>query len=131
MRPTALLVTATLTAFSAHADERFALRGVDLSLFAPRPQRMLFAIETDAGAVAPGASFRTGRIELGIQGVDLDQNSSTFREYRELAEGFVLPYARAIGLGKVPYDVRVVNGGRNDARYAAVIEPGAFTISGG
>ena len=122
-------VVAALVTLQAHADQPFALRALDLSLFAPPPQRMLFAFEAEAAGPASATSFRIGRIELGGQAVDLDENSSTFREYRELPEGFVLPYARAIGRGKLPYDVRVVNGGRDDARYDAAIEPGAFTIS--
>jgi MtrB/PioB family decaheme-associated outer membrane protein len=76
----------------------------------------------------PEPAFRLGRIEIGLQGLDLDNDSSTFQEYRVVPEGFVLPYLRALGRGRVPYDFRVENGGRDDGRYRLSLEPGAFTL---
>jgi MtrB/PioB family decaheme-associated outer membrane protein len=73
--------------------------------------------------------FRFGRIDIGVQGVDLDQDSSAFREYRALPKGFAVPYLRALGRGRVPYDLRVHNGGRDDGRYLLSFEPGSFTIA--
>jgi len=87
--------------------------------------RRPFAIVlTAAAAIAPGAvsaqsepAFRLGRIDVSLQGVDLDVDSSTFREYRVLPQGFVVPYLRALGRGSLPYDLRVENGdaGGDDA----------------
>jgi MtrB/PioB family decaheme-associated outer membrane protein len=73
--------------------------------------------------------FRLGRIDIALQGVELDRNSSTFREYREVPKGFVVPYLRALGRGRVPYDFRVENGGRDDGRYFLSLEPGSFTVA--
>jgi MtrB/PioB family decaheme-associated outer membrane protein len=74
-------------------------------------------------------TFRFGRIDIGVQGVDLDQDSSAFREYREMPKGFVVPYLRVEGRGRVPYHLRVQNGGRDDGRYFLTFEPGSFTIA--
>jgi MtrB/PioB family decaheme-associated outer membrane protein len=73
--------------------------------------------------------FRLGRVDISLQGVDLDRNSATFREYRALPEGFVVPYLRALGRGTLPYDLRVFDAGRDDARYSLSLEPGLFTIA--
>lgn len=91
--------------------------------------RAFFAFQPAPANADPAPAFRLGRVEIALQGVDVDKDSSTFREYRILPEGFVVPYARALGRGKLPYDLRVSNGGRDDARYQLALEPGAFTIA--
>ena len=91
---------------------------------------LLLALPERALAQQPRESpFRLGRIDISLQGVSLDQESSAFEEYREVPEGFVLPYLRALGRGRVPYDFRVTNGGRDDGRYFLSLEPGTFTVS--
>lgn len=98
-----------------------------------RAAASLLALATvlDPGVLLAQAEppFRLGRIDIGLQGVDLDVDSSTFREYRVVPEGFVVPYLRALGRGRVPYDFRLENGGRDDGRYFLTLEPGLFTIS--
>ena len=91
---------------------------------------LLLALPERALAQQPRESpFRLGRIDISLQGVSLDQESSAFEEYREVPEGFVLPYLRALGRGRVPYDFRVTNGGRDDGRYFLSLEPGTFTVA--
>jgi MtrB/PioB family decaheme-associated outer membrane protein len=80
-------------------------------------------------AAAQSGPFRLGRIDIGLQTVDVDSNSSTFREYRVVPEGFVVPYLRALGRGRVPYQLWVENAGRDDGRYRLALEPGSFTIA--
>lgn len=82
-----------------------------------------------AAAQTTEPAFKLGRIDIGVQGIDLDSDSSTFREYRVLPEGFFVPYLRALGRGSLPYDFRVENGGRDDGRYRLALEPGAFTLA--
>lgn len=53
--------------------------------------------------------------------VQLDQDSSKFNEYRDLTDGFRLPSLTLHGYDAKTerfLDLRIVNGGRNDARYA-------------
>jgi hypothetical protein len=91
---------------------------------------LLLALPERALAQQPRESpFRLGRIDISLQGVSLDQESSAFEEYRVVPEGFVLPYLRALGRGRVPYDFRVTNGGRDDGRYFLSLEPGTFTVA--
>lgn len=99
-------------------------------------RRPLAIVLTAAAAIAPGSvfaetapAFRLGRIDISLQGVDLDVDSSTFREYRVLPRGVVVPYLRLLGRGSLPYDFLVLNGGRDDGRYSLALEPGPFTIA--
>lgn len=118
-----------LAATSAAQAPAAPTRSLDLSLAPLRPARAFFAFQQPGGSLAAEPAFRLGRVEIALQGIDVDQDSSTFREYRVLPEGFVVPYAHALGRGRVPYELLVRNGGRDDARYQLRLEPGTFNVT--
>jgi MtrB/PioB family decaheme-associated outer membrane protein len=69
-----------------------------------------------------GPAFSLRRIDLGLEGVDLNANSSRFQEYRDVPAGIFIPFARFAGDGKVRYDVAAEHVLQDDARYRALVQ---------
>ena len=92
----------------------------------------LFTVTSVALGQAESApqGFTLGRIDFGVQGTEVDTDSSKFREYRELPNGPVLPFLRLFGEQKVRYDVIVENGFQDDARYRLFADIGPIRIAG-
>lgn len=83
---------------------------------------------TATAAAEPTAIFSIRRIEFGAQSVDLDSNSSRFREYREMPSGLILTSLRFAGNEHFRYDLWADNVRQSDAHYGARLEPGPFDI---
>jgi MtrB/PioB family decaheme-associated outer membrane protein len=79
---------------------------------------------------SPPTGFTLGRIDFGLQGTELDTDSSKFREYRELPNGPILSFLRLFGDQEIRYDVIVENGLQDDARYQLRADIGPFRVSG-
>jgi len=92
---------------------------------------LLFALGAVAAAQeAAPQGFTLGRIDFGVQGTELDTDSSKFREYRELPNGPILSFLRLFGDQKIRYDVVVENGLQDDARYRLLADIGPVRVSG-
>lgn len=74
--------------------------------------------------------FTIRQIEYGVQGVDIDTRSSRFTEYRDVPEGFVLPYIRLAGKDKVRWDFLGRNVLQKDASYRALLEKDSIRLTG-
>ncbi len=57
------------------------------------------------------------RVDLGVQPVNVNTDSSKFREYRDVPDGGVLPFFRIFGDEALRYDVTGENVRQDDARY--------------
>lgn len=66
-----------------------------------------------------GFSFRVDPLVLGVVRTHVDTNSAKWEEYRDMSNGFVIPYLRLIGEGSGDreLDFNAVNVRREDARY--------------
>lgn len=81
-------------------------------------------------ATLDAPNFAERRIDVGVQGVETDNRSSRFREYRSLPTGVFLPYARFAGrTNGLGYEVRGQNVLQGDASYHVRLEPKAFSLS--
>jgi hypothetical protein len=57
------------------------------------------------------------RVDFGVQGVNVDTNSSRFNEYRDVPKEPVLPFFRILGVGNIIYTLTAENVSRTDQRY--------------
>jgi MtrB/PioB family decaheme-associated outer membrane protein len=129
IRRIAAVSCASLACAVAGAEEpAFRLRPLDLAL-AANPARSPFAyagqIQTDA-MLAPKTRF--GSISLGANLIDLDSDSATFRQHRDMPEGFEVVALRSSSRGNVHFDFLSENSGRRDARYYLRVEPGPLNL---
>lgn len=58
-----------------------------------------------------------GRVDLGVQPVDLDRDSSKFTEYRDVPDGGHIPYLRLFGDDALQYDLVAEDVRQADSRY--------------
>ncbi len=83
-----------------------------------------------AAPPAPTSSgfFTLGQIDFGLQAVDVDTDSSKFREYRDVPTGFVVPFFRLLGDQKYRFDIWAENVRQDDGRYHLLVERGPIRI---
>jgi MtrB/PioB family decaheme-associated outer membrane protein len=74
------------------------------------------------------STFHIRMIDFGLQGPELDTNSSRFREYRSLPSGPVLRSLHFAGNAPFWYELRAKDALQDTARYLARLEPGSFQI---
>lgn len=85
---------------------------------------LALAVPATAVSQTPAApsTFTLGRIDFGVQQVDLDTDSSKFEEYRDVPSGVVIPYLRLFGDGAWKFNLVAENVLRQDGRYRLFVE---------
>ncbi|HEY3569207.1 MAG TPA: MtrB/PioB family outer membrane beta-barrel protein [Thermoanaerobaculia bacterium] len=81
---------------------------------------------------ARGFTFRVDPLVLGVVRTHVDTNSAKWEEYRDMSNGFVIPYLRLIGEGSGDreLDFNAVNVRREDARYNLFYGvPGSYELT--
>lgn len=73
--------------------------------------------------------FTLGRVDFGIQPVDLNTRSSKFTEYRDVPDGGVLPFFRLFGDEALRYDLVGENVRQNDSRYWLLLGSEVFRLT--
>jgi MtrB/PioB family decaheme-associated outer membrane protein len=88
-----------------------------------------------AGTTTPLAaqfSFKLDPVVLEYINSDLDSNSAKFEEYRDLDDGFRIPWMHVTGESKngdTDLDLQVINAVRDDARYSLGFgKPGTYNV---
>lgn len=67
-------------------------------------------------------------IELGVQPVSTDEDSSKFDEYRDVPSGAVLPFFHVYGEGVYDYSVMGTDIGEQDQRYGVEVSRGPVSL---
>ena len=85
-----------------------------------------------ASPLAAQFSFKVDPVVLEYINNSIDNNSAKFQEYRDLRDGFRIPWMHLQGEskdGEKELDLQVVNGARQDARYTLTFgEPGKYGV---
>lgn len=76
----------------------------------------------EPGPMLFGDPAPNGEVHLGLQGFDTDTESSKIEEYREIPEGFNLPFFRLYGRGALRYHILGKDLGEDDQHLFAEID---------
>jgi MtrB/PioB family decaheme-associated outer membrane protein len=100
-----------------------------------KPTLFIAAIVTLAAATGPlpatAEDFQTGEVNLGVNQLNVDTDSSKFLEYRDVPSGVVAPYFRLFGQkGDFRYDFLGSNIRQDDQRYRVKLGNDKIRVEG-
>jgi len=94
-------------------------------------KEMTPATPAAASAPAKGFTFRVDPLVLGVMRSHVDNNSAKWEEYRDMSNGFIIPWLHVVGEGADDreLDFSAVNARRDDARYTLTYGvPGRYEL---